>query len=675
MNDIALAEQGDAAACSQCRRERGGALAGSTALIVLGMHRSGTSALTGMLHHLGVALGERLMAASARQPARLLGAQRNRRGARAADGGARLGAGTTSARCRRVRAPANAAPASSPRTRRDPAPATSPAPPLWGLKDPRLCRLMPLWWRCLPRSGSTPRYLLALRHPLDVAASLAVRDGISAAWRPAAWLRHVLDAERRHARCDASDRPLRGARSARQAGAASPPGSPASCGSPGRDRGRQAEAAVDAFLAPELRRRRLSDSAGAANGKLAGWVAAVYDAFRAGESRLDEVCDAVRGEFAAPANCFCRSSASGPAWPKSASVQAQTGRASTGQQLGRVQHEAAELRDLCDRARLREIGGAEADHRAPTVDECGSAAAAGRSRRRIRTGSRHAARPRPRASIGSPSGSSTWPFVPVLGARDDRARRQRGRGRADLALAVCAERRRLGTARSSPRARCRRPLPQSPRHCWHRAAGGRPTRSNRVLAESDADWVALIDAGDQLAPHALFAVADALVPPPRMAALYSDEDADRPARARVGAAFQARLQPRSDAQPALCRRRCWRCGGRRLPQIGGFDPRWDGTEEYDLALRLAERLGAAGFGHVADMLYHRLTISGRTRRPVEAICADMPKIVQAHLDRLGIAGDGRAGRAGRIPAACAIATTARTRWSRSSSRPRTSSRC
>src|SRR6202035_743232 len=42
--------------------------AGSTAIIVLGMHRSGTSALTGMLHHLGVALGERLMPATADNP-------------------------------------------------------------------------------------------------------------------------------------------------------------------------------------------------------------------------------------------------------------------------------------------------------------------------------------------------------------------------------------------------------------------------------------------------------------------------------------------------------------------------------------------------------------------------------------------------------------------------------
>ena len=49
-------------------RLRQAQLAGSTAVIVLGMHRSGTSALAGILHHLGVELGDRLMQASPDNP-------------------------------------------------------------------------------------------------------------------------------------------------------------------------------------------------------------------------------------------------------------------------------------------------------------------------------------------------------------------------------------------------------------------------------------------------------------------------------------------------------------------------------------------------------------------------------------------------------------------------------
>src|SRR5580658_3168224 len=67
MNDVALADR----ATDSPRPANGpqsDALGGSTALVVLGMHRSGTSALAGMLHHLGVALGERLMPASPDNP-------------------------------------------------------------------------------------------------------------------------------------------------------------------------------------------------------------------------------------------------------------------------------------------------------------------------------------------------------------------------------------------------------------------------------------------------------------------------------------------------------------------------------------------------------------------------------------------------------------------------------
>ena len=103
-------------------------------------------------------------------------------------------------------------------------------------------------------------------------------------------------------------------------------------------------------------------------------------------------------------------------------------------------------------------------------------------------------------------------------------------------------------------------------------------------------------------------------------------------------AFQARLQYRPDAQPALCRRARSAVRRELFAAIGGFDPRWDGTEEYDLALRLAERLGARRLRPCRRRALSPAVVnSGRTRRPVEAICADMPAIVQAHLDRLGIA--------------------------------------
>jgi O-antigen biosynthesis protein len=70
-------------------------------------------------------------------------------------------------------------------------------------------------------------------------------------------------------------------------------------------------------------------------------------------------------------------------------------------------------------------------------------------------------------------------------------------------------------------------LDTEPRICWHVASAGAATRPadelSRRLAASDAHFVALIDAGDQLAPHALFGVADAFFRHPEWRALYTDE--------------------------------------------------------------------------------------------------------------------------------------------------------
>jgi hypothetical protein len=67
---------------------------------------------------------------------------------------------------------------------------------LFVLKDPRLCRLLPLWTRVLDRVGARPGYVLLTRNPLEVAASLELRDGFTRERSFLIWLRHLLDAER-----------------------------------------------------------------------------------------------------------------------------------------------------------------------------------------------------------------------------------------------------------------------------------------------------------------------------------------------------------------------------------------------------------------------------------------------------------------------------------------------
>lgn len=63
------------------------------------------------------------------------------------------------------------------------------------LKDPRICRLFPLWRSIFAFLGVETRVISVIRNPLEVARSLAQRDGLSHAYSSNLWLRHVLDSE------------------------------------------------------------------------------------------------------------------------------------------------------------------------------------------------------------------------------------------------------------------------------------------------------------------------------------------------------------------------------------------------------------------------------------------------------------------------------------------------
>ena len=67
--------------------------------------------------------------------------------------------------------------------------------PLPILKDPRICRFAPFWLDVFEDMGMTPRIVMPIRSPLDVAQSLKSRDMMSTTKALLLWLRHVLDAE------------------------------------------------------------------------------------------------------------------------------------------------------------------------------------------------------------------------------------------------------------------------------------------------------------------------------------------------------------------------------------------------------------------------------------------------------------------------------------------------
>ena len=614
MNDIALA--------GARRRERTGtALAGSTALIVVGMHRSGTSALAGMLSHLGVAFGRRLMPPSPDNPRgywehmEIVGAHHRLMAAldygwddiRPLPEGFAQSAAAGQARQRLAAILSE-----------DFAGAA-----LWGVKDPRLCRLVPVWLKLLKDLSATPRFVLTLRDPAEVALSLVARDGMSEERALLLWLRHTLEGERAtrgHKRSIVRFEELIApggwraiaARIAEELAIGWPADGP------------RVEAAIDRHLSGELRHQRAGGRP--PQGRAAGWVEAVYAAL-CGASDGTDVCDAVAAELARADRLFL------PMLAADAAAAAA--------RLSATEHQTAELRALAQRQDaelklLKQRPGPVVGAPAAAVDAYAQWIAS-----RASTALARADWVAERAAA--------WAQLPKLAlgmilppGTEARVERTLQSLRAQI---VGAWELHVAGAGTAPPV-----VAGDERLIWHGGAGSPAERLNRALAASPAEWVALIDAGDGLAPHALFGLAEAMFVHPEWGAVYSDEDRIDRQGARSGPHFKP------DFNLDLLRSLPY-IGGllavRReiFAELGGFDPGRDGTEEYDLALRLAERLEPGCFGHIADILYHRSTESGRSTRPIAEICADMPKVVQAHLDRLGIAA---AAEAGEQPHFCRV---------------------
>lgn len=66
----------------------------------------------------------------------------------------------------------------------------------WAVKDPRLCRLLPLWRQVIEKRRASAFAIVVLRDPREVARSLAARDDIALERASLLWLQHFIEAER-----------------------------------------------------------------------------------------------------------------------------------------------------------------------------------------------------------------------------------------------------------------------------------------------------------------------------------------------------------------------------------------------------------------------------------------------------------------------------------------------
>jgi len=161
--------------------------------------------------------------------------------------------------------------------------------------------------------------------------------------------------------------------------------------------------------------------------------------------------------------------------------------------------------------------------------------------------------------------------------------------------------------------------------------------ANRALLEIEADWVGMWEAGDKLAPHALFACADKAARHPAFQVLYSDEDRVDGEDAHSTPFFK------TDFNLEMLRAVPFVVGGLLLlrhdlfTELNGYALAMEGVEAFDLTLRAWEKVNHAGIGHLADVLYHRHAEGGHSQVDAETVAARHRRALESHLQRLGIA--------------------------------------
>ncbi|HEV8073735.1 MAG TPA: glycosyltransferase family 2 protein [Opitutaceae bacterium] len=162
--------------------------------------------------------------------------------------------------------------------------------------------------------------------------------------------------------------------------------------------------------------------------------------------------------------------------------------------------------------------------------------------------------------------------------------------------------------------------------------------SNSALALARGDFVALLDHDDELRPHALACMAFELDRFPNADLIYSDEDKINEDGFRYGPYFKPDWNPDLFlAQNFICHLSAYRLA--LVREIGGFRVGYEGSQDWDLAMRVIERIRPSQIRHIPQVLYHWRAIQGSTAIHVSEKNYSVTaagKVVADHFERVGI---------------------------------------
>lgn len=159
--------------------------------------------------------------------------------------------------------------------------------------------------------------------------------------------------------------------------------------------------------------------------------------------------------------------------------------------------------------------------------------------------------------------------------------------------------------------------------------------SNTALEMAQGEYIALLDHDDLLAPEALYEVALLLNQHPEADMIYSDEDQITAEGTRKNPFFKPEWCPDTFlAKMYTCHLGVYRRS--LITKIGGFRIGFEGSQDYDLVLRLTEKTDR--IFHISKILYHwrihnESVTSGHEAKPYAYIAAE--KAIAEALERRG----------------------------------------
>ena len=141
--------------------------------------------------------------------------------------------------------------------------------------------------------------------------------------------------------------------------------------------------------------------------------------------------------------------------------------------------------------------------------------------------------------------------------------------------------------------------------------------TNDALALAEGDYVALLDHDDELPDHALYLVAQAIDADPELDLIYTDEDKIDAGGRRYDPHFKPDFNPELLlGQNYISHLTTIR--NSLIEQVGGMRPGLEGSQDYDLFLRVVDATSPSRIAHVPHVAYHWRAVEGSTAARTDA---------------------------------------------------------